>query len=45
MDTHGTAVRVLGMLFRFGSIRLGGIPPAVEPVKIGIVVLRHAVLN
>jgi hypothetical protein len=36
---------VLGMLFRFGSIRLGRIPPAVDPVKIGIVVLRHAVLN
>ena len=30
MDTHGTAVGVLGVLFRFGSIPLGRIPPAVE---------------
>ena len=36
---------VPGMRFRSGSIRLGRIPPAVESVKIGIVVLRHAVLN
>ena len=44
-EPNRPAVRVLGMLSRFGSIRLGRIPSAVEPVKIGIVVLRHAVLN
>jgi hypothetical protein len=41
----GNGWHVLGMLSRFGSIRLGRIPLAVEPVGIGIVVLRHAVLN
>ena len=45
LSSDRTGWYVLGMLFRFGSIRLGRIPPAVEPVRIGIVVLRHAVLN
>ena len=45
LSSDRTGWHVLGMRFRFGSIRLGRIPPAVEPVRIGIVVLRHAVLN
>ena len=45
LSSDRTGWHALGTLFRFESIRLGRIPPAVEPVKIGIVVLRHAVLN